>query len=516
MRQPEVPVTFQPLGKTVYVLPGTRLVEAAAVAGLALDLPCGGQGSCGKCRVIVRRGASTPNGVEEEVFDAPSLAYGYRLACQSSANGPTTVEVPETSLLGSAAKILVQAQHVSPLAAEAAVRKQYLELPTPDREHNEPDLARVRRSLGDVDADLELLRELPARLRETGFRGTAVTANGRLLDFEPGNTEAECFGAAFDVGTTTLVGMLLDLRTGQEKAVASRLNPQTSFGDDVLSRIAHASQGPKGLDELHQTITVAVDEMLGEMADQAGVARAHIYEIGFSGNTTMQHLLCRIDPHWLGEVPFVPATADRLLLAAARLGLHVHPRARVYVLPVIGGFVGGDTVAGMLATGLAEAERPTLLVDIGTNGEIVLSAGGRLTAASTAAGPAFEGARISHGMRGCAGAIEKVVVDGQLRINVIGDVAPVGLCGSALIDLAAELLRHGLLSPEGRLRPPEDLPQNVVPDLRDRLVVENGRTSFILAFESETGTGRPILVTQRDFRELQLASGAIRSGIGIS
>lgn len=515
MRQPEVPVTFQPLGKTVHVLPGTRLVEAAAVAGLALDLPCGGQGSCGKCRVIVRRGVRAPNSVEESVFDAPSVAYGYRLACQSAVEGPTTVEVPETSLLGSAAKIMVHVERAATLEADAAVRKRYVELPTPDRQHDEPDLTRVRQALGHVEADLELLRQLPGRLRETGFRGTAVAADGRLLDFEPGNTEAECFGAAFDIGTTTLVGMLLDLKTGHEKALVSRLNPQTSFGDDVLSRIAHAGQGHKGLDELHQAITGAVDEMLGEMADQAGIARSHIYEISFSGNTTMQHLLCRIDPHGLGEVPFVPAVSDRLLVDAAKLGLHVHARARAYVLPVIGGFVGGDTVAGILATGLADAQRPTLLVDIGTNGEIVLCEGGRLSAASTAAGPAFEGARISNGMRGCAGAIEKVIVDGQMRINVIGDVAPVGLCGSALIDLAAELLRHGVLSPEGRLRPCEELPDNVIPDLRDRIVTENGRVSFVLAFENETGTGRPILVTQRDFRELQLASGAIRSGIGI-
>ena len=515
MRQPEIPVAFQPLGRTVHVLAGTRLMEAAAVAGVALEMPCGGEGVCGKCRVLVRRGACPPNRAEQARFTPDELAQGYRLACQTAVGEPAVVEVPETSLLGSRQKILVRVDETAPVAADAAVRKQYVELPRPDRGQDQPDLARIQQAVGPCDADLELLRDLPARLRQAEFRGTAVLADGQLLDFEPGNTEAECLGAAFDVGTTTLAGMLLDLKTGQALAVASRLNPQTSFGDDVLARVLHASQTAGGLEELHRAVISAVDEMLGELAGQAGGERRRIYELSFAGNTTMQHLLCRLDPRHLGEMPFVPATSDRLLVEAARLGLHAHPRARAYVMPVIGGFVGGDTVAGILATGMADAQGPTLLVDIGTNGEIVLSAGGQMAAASTAAGPAFEGARILHGMRGGAGAIEKVIVDGGLRINVIGDVPPVGLCGSALIDLAAELLRHGVLSPEGRLRSRQELPAALLPELHHRLVPYNGHPAFLLALERETGTGRPILVTQRDFRELQLASGAIRAGIAV-
>jgi uncharacterized 2Fe-2S/4Fe-4S cluster protein (DUF4445 family) len=253
--------------------------------------------------------------------------------------------------------------------------------------------------------------------------------------------------------------------------------------------------------------------MIGELTAQAGIAREQIYALTFAGNTTMQQLFLGIDPRFLGEVPFVPATADRVLVPTAQLGLHIHPRALAYVLPVIGGFVGGDTVAGILASGLVDYPGPTLLVDIGTNGEIVLWANGKLAAASTAAGPAFEGARISQGMRAASGAIEKVVVDGRLRLNVIGDVAPVGLCGSALIDLAAELLRHGVLAPEGRLRPPDQLPAGLLPDLRSRVSAVDGKTAFTLVPGGESAAGRPIVVTQRDFRELQLATGAIRAGI---
>ena len=515
MRELEVPVTFQPAGKTVHVLKGTRLMEAAAGAGIALDLPCGGEGVCGKCRVVVRQGASRPNAAERNAFSEQELAQGFRLACQSFVSAPATVEIPHTSVLASYHKILAWTEGVSETVTDPAIHKRYVELVPPCRGNDEPDVLRIQRALGPLEVDLDLLRELPGRLREMEFRGTAVLADRRLIDFEPGNTEAESFAVAFDVGTTTLVGMLLDLNTARELAVASRLNPQTGFGDDVLTRIQHARDTSQGLGQLNEAIIEACDEMIGEVADQAEIARGRIYELTFSGNTTMLHLLCRIDPRYLGEMPFVSATGNRLLVPAGKFPLRIHPRGRAYVLPLIGGFVGGDTVAGILATGLADAEGPTLLVDIGTNGEVVLFADGKLSAASTAAGPAFEGARISHGMRGTAGAIEKVILDGQVRTNVIGDTPPLGLCGSALIDLTAGLLRHGILTPQGRMCLPDELPEHVPAELRRRVVANGRQASFILVPEAESGTGRSIVVTQRDIRELQLASGAIRAGIAI-
>jgi uncharacterized 2Fe-2S/4Fe-4S cluster protein (DUF4445 family) len=402
-------------------------------------------------------------------------------------------------------------------ADDPPVRKRYVELPCPQRGDDLPDVLRLERAVdaGPLEIEVSLLREIPARLRELEFRGTAVLAGRRLLDFEPGNTEADAFAVAADIGTTTLVATLLDLGTGSEWGVDARLNPQTRFGDDVLARILQARQGPDGLRQLHTAITLAVDEMIGQLCQQAGIPRERIYEVTFAGNTTMQQLLCGIDPSSLGEVPFAPATARGLAFAAAELGLHIHPRGTGYVMPVIGGFVGGDTVAGILATGLADVEGPALLLDIGTNGEIVLLADGKLWAASTAAGPAFEGARISCGMRGSTGAIEKVIVDGRLRTNVIGNVPPVGLCGSGLIDVAAELLRHRLLAPQGRLQTPDQLPADVLADLARRIVLHEGQVSFVLAWEAETANGRPIVLTQRDLRELQLATGAIRGGITI-
>ena len=515
MREAEIPVTFQPSGKTVYVLAGTRLMEAAAAAGLVLDMPCGGEGTCGKCRLVVREGTPEPTAIERQALTASELDQGVRLACQTAVSGPCVVEVPPASLLAASHQILAPTHVAEAGPADPVVVGRYVELPPPDRTDDRADLARLQQALGPVRADLDLLRELPGRLRAGEFCGTAVVLEGDLVDFVPGKAQPPAMAVAVDVGTTTLVASLLDPRTGEERALTARLNPQTAMGDDVLARILHAQKGPEGLADLHRAITAAVDEMIGELTEQAGVSREDVYEVVFSGNTTMQQLLAGIDPRWLGEVPFVPATAGPVQTAAGRLGVRIHPRGRAYIQPVIGGFVGGDTVSGILATRLADSQGPTLLVDIGTNGEIVLAAHGKLSAASTAAGPAFEGARITHGMRASTGAIEKTVCDGRLRINVIGNVLPVGLCGSALIDLAAELLRHGIVTAEGKLLAPGQLPEGLLPDLRGRVIEQDGKPAFLLVSEDESGTGKPIVLTQRDVRELQLASGAIRAGIGI-
>ncbi len=517
MREMEVPVTFQSLEKTIYVLRGTKLLEAAAMADLVLASPCGGQSLCGKCRVVVAGGGcGQPTPEERNFFSVEDLRAGCRLACQCTVEGPVSVLVPQPSLLAARQQILVHAEGVAAAEVDPVVRKRYVELPEPARGDAAADLMRLEKAVGPLNIDLELLRGLPRRLREAGFRGTAVLADGRLLDFEPGNTQWNAYAVAVDAGTTTLAAALLDADSGRDLAVVARLNPQTRCGDDVLSRILLVRSDPGGLRQLQQAVTTAVDEMIGELCREAGVPREQIYEVTVAGNTTMQQLFCGVDPGALGESPFVPAAGRSLLAPAAALGLHVHPQGRTWILPVIGGFVGGDTVAGVLATGLADAGQPTLFVDIGTNGEIVLGSGGRFSAAATAAGPAFEGARIMHGMRGTTGAIEKVVVDGGvLRINVIGNVPPAGLCGSALIDAAAELLRHGLLTPQGRLAFPGELPAGVAPELARRIVLYEGQPALQLAAEDETAHGGAILLTQRDLRELQLATGAIRAGIAL-
>ena len=515
MREHEIAVKFEPHGRTVYVLGDTKIIEAAARAGVTLNTPCGGQGTCGKCRVRVLENPCEPTERERAIFSAEQIAEGFRLACQSSLCAPTTVDVPETSILASTFQILAGGEGGPADLSDVAVRKQYVELPVPCRDDETPDLDRLAKAVGPFGIDLELLREMPGRLRAWNFKGTAVLIDHRLIDFEEGNTESELYSIAFDVGTTTLAGVLLDLSTGAERAGVSRMNPQTAFGDDVLSRISLTREDPEGLRKLNGAIVDEINEMILELMQEGQVSRERIYEVSFAGNTTMQHLLEGVDPSALGEVPFAPATGRSLLVKAAKLGLHIHPRGRAYVFPVIGGFLGGDTVAGTLVTGLAEKERPTVLVDIGTNGEIVVHHEGRTLAASTAAGPAFEGARISQGMRGTTGAIEKVMFDDDVRINVIGDAPPVGLCGSALIDVTAELLRHGVLDPQGLLLTQDQLTPGLPQKIRDRVVENDDGAAFVLAHAEETGIDGPVLLTQKDIRELQLATGAIRAGISI-
>jgi len=509
-------VAFQPQGRTVSVLSGTTILEAAAIAGLVIDTPCGGAGTCGKCRVQILQGAPEPSPSDHRRLKESELERGWRLACQTSIKADMTVHVPDASLFGGDHQIVKDSTLDSTTDVLPAVWKLYVELPSPTLEDSRPDLLRLESATGPFKTGLAMLRQIPKLLREQEYKGTAVFSDHRLIDFEQGDTSSRCLGLAVDVGTTTLVASLVNLCSGQEAAVVSRMNPQVSFGDDVLSRISHASSCPNCLNELHSVLIDELARMIKALCSEADINPRHIYEAVFAGNTTMQHILCGVNPSQLGEIPFAPAYARGVLIPAAEAEIPINPHGMVYVFPVIGGFVGGDTVAGMLASRIDQQEGPVLMVDIGTNGEIVLAHEGKLLTASTAAGPAFEGARISCGMRGTRGAIEKAILDPGVQLGVIGNAAPVGICGSGLIDLAAELLRVGIVSPEGRLLPPEELPGGL-PESLARQVRENddGSTAFVVAQAAAGSFAEPIILSQRDIRELQLGCAAIRAGISI-
>jgi len=517
MKRQEYKIIFEPTGRQVYALPGTILLEAAAQAGLILQTPCGGAGRCGKCRLKVVSGACPPSANCRTALGKPEVEQGYRLACQARIQSDLVVEVPVTSLFESQQQILVQATG-APMELSPAISKRFLELDVPSQADARSDVERLRAVIPPLvfnPVGIRMLRLLPGIFRRQGFRGTAVIVDGELVDFEPGDTTGRCYGVAVDIGTTTLVGTLVNLQTGLDMGVEAKINPQTSYGDDVISRIRKCREDAKGLAQLQRVIIGAVNDIVDTLVRSAGIDRAHIYEIVMAGNTTMQQIVCGIDPSALGELPFVPVFTDAPDLEASDLGLDINPCGKVYVFPQIGGFVGGDTVAGIVASHLDRGTETVLFVDIGTNGEIVLAHQGHMLATSVAAGPAFEGARISCGMRATNGAIEKVVMAGDLCLNVIGNTRPAGLCGSGLIDTVAELLRTGLLDPTGRLRTPDELPSDAAPALRKRLIGQDGHVDFLLASKSETVSGKALLLTQRDVRELQLASAAIRAGISI-
>jgi len=509
-------VTFQPQGRSVSVLKDTTILEAAGRAGLVVDTPCGGAGTCGKCRVQISQGAPLPSDADRQALGEVELQQGWRLACQSHINNDMVVHVPDESLFGSDHQIARDSTVGGPAEICPAIRKVYVELPAPTLEDAKPDLLRLEEKTGPFKVDVAMLRHAPSRLRQQGYKGTVVLSDHQLIDFEEGDTTGRCFGMAVDIGTTTMVASLLNLCDGQELAVVSRMNPQVSFGDDVLSRIRHSTSCPDCLEELRHAVAEEIGDMIQALCKEAGANPQHIYETSFAGNTTMQHLLCGADPSPLGEVPFAPAYGRGMLLTAKDMGIPINPHGMCYIFPVIGGFVGGDTVAGMLATRIDELEGPVLMVDIGTNGEIVLAHDGELLAASTAAGPAFEGARISCGMRGTRGAIEKVILDEDIHLGVIGNVTPMGICGSGLIDLAAELLRAGIISPEGRLRTSDELPKTLSPNLTAQLRGgANSDVEFVLTEPSDGTLGKQLSLTQRDIRELQLGCGAIRAGVSM-
>ncbi len=461
----QVQITFQPTGRSVRVHPGTSVLEAAGRCGLVIDTPCGGEGTCGKCRVRFVSGVPEPSDPAAELLSEADITAGWRLACQASIHAPAVVGIPETSLFTEQLQILTQSETVLEFSQGGPPHK---DLPVP---------------------------------------------------LAPGERN---FAVAFDVGTTTLVGELLDLPDGAERAIAAGINPQVNFGDDVVTRIGHASQNRPAADELRNCLLGAVNTLVDELCEKTGAKRTEIRAVSFSGNTTMQHLLCGLDVSNLAHLPFAPERTEAMDTTAAELGIPIAKGARAYVMPVIGGFVGGDTVCGILTRRLVEQDGPVVMIDIGTNGEIVLAVDGELRAASAAAGPAFEGARITCGMRAADGAIEKVVVDGDLRLSVIGGVEPIGLCGSALVDVAAVLLRCGIMDSMGRLAEQDQLPEKTPQKLRDRLRKDqSGQLEFVLSYGQNTAVGteprtRPdVFITQRDIRELQLATGAIRAGVTI-
>ncbi len=495
MQGTEVKVTFQPSGRSVFVLPGTVLLEAAGRAGIILQTPCGGKGTCGKCKVLTK--------------GQPALA------CQRRVEKAMTVDIPESSMFEARQQILITDSGTQ-TAMKPCIRAIPFSLPAPDHGDDRSDMARLTEALETpLDIPLDRLQELPRFLRSNQWKGRAVIACNRLLSVEAQTDTSHLFGIAFDLGTTTVVGTLVNLETGKECAVASNMNGQIAHGDDVISRIQRVRESPEALPQLQSAIIGTLNTIIGDLCRQAGIPPDRIYETVLAGNSTMQQILLGLDPSALGEIPFTQVFDQAITCSASRLGLRVNPGAEVFVFPQIGGFVGGDTVAGMVAARLDQWEEPVLLIDIGTNGEIVLAHKGRLLAASTAAGPAFEGARIRQGMRAAPGAIEKVILDDDVSVNIIGNTRAAGLCGTALIDAVAELLRTGIIDETGRILEADDVPDTVSSALKRRLVPQVHDVCFELVSAADAAGGEAICLWQKDVRELQLASGAIRAGVNI-
>ncbi len=511
-RRQAVTVTFRPSSQSVSVPLGATLREAAEAAGVDVDSPCGGLGLCGKCMVRVTGAVEPPTDEEAQFLLPEEIEGGTRLACRVRVAGDVEAEVlrlAESDLH----KILV-----SGMMPEAD-----LEFEPPCKKFMVGDLGETLHETRTSDVEvlvaacdgaietrsfnLELVRSLPERLR-SGTELSVVHSERDVLGLT--DATSRIFGVAVDIGTTTVVGSLLDLETGREVAIASRLNAQNVFGADTISRINFCSTDDAGLSKLHGKIMATLNEIVGELLQRTGAAADDVWEVVLVGNATMVHLFLGILPKHLALAPYAPVVRAPAHVTAGELGLKVNQRARLRTVPCIGSFVGADSVGVILSSGLHKADKVKLAIDIGTNGEVMLGSRERMLACSTAAGPAFEGAELSCGMRAAQGAIEKVRFDGDgVHIKTIADAKPIGICGSGVVDVVAGLLELGVIEPSGRIVTDAGTTKHLPGDIQQRIVDNNGEPAFVL-YEDES---QRLMFTQRDVRQVQLAKGAIRAGI---
>ncbi|MGO9881884.1 MAG: ASKHA domain-containing protein [Solirubrobacteraceae bacterium] len=507
-----VRLRFLPDGNEVRVPSGTPIFDAASWNGIAIDSTCGGHGTCKKCKVRIVSGEVPVGTVDPRAFTTDELREGWRLACRAGARSDLVIEVPPLQTRPKAALAGV-GRHV---ILRPSVQKRHLVLSEPTLEDQRPDLQRVLDGLDDLEpyTSLELLRTLGGTLRKSYFDVTAVVCDQELIELEPGDTTARRFAIAFDLGTTTVVATLLDLDSGQPVAVRSMLNRQQPYGADVITRISATMMDELALgalrDRAHETLATLTDEVLTE----AGVDPLEVYEITVCGNVTMMQLALGIDPEPLSMAPFVVATHEFPPVHAHEFGVEIHPRAPAFVFPSLGAYVGGDIVAGMLATGLTRDRRLRLFIDVGTNSEIALGSVDRVLATAAPAGPAFEAAQIRCGMRAAEGAIEGMKIDGDsLTLEVIGDVEAVGMCGSGLVDAVAELVHCGLLDHSGRFIPDDEAAVRL-PGLARRLTKIGEERVFVLQWRGDDPAAA-VFLSQRDVRELQFAKASIATGWNI-
>ena len=515
----EVTVRFETAegeARSARVAVGATLLDAARAAHVDMEATCGARGRCRSCRVKVLAGEIPPATVQDTLqlgFD--EVHERFRLACQTRLIDDCTVRAmpPKTE---SGHQILAGDVDVSDarLTLDSGVVKQLIKAKAPVSEHHQTsDSAEILACLPEATSTtipLDVLRRIPRILREQRGALTVTTFNGAVIDVEAGDTTEHCYGMAFDIGTTSVVGTLMDLASGAQLAAVGGLNPQAQYGGDLMSRIAYAQFDEGKLTTLRAKILNGVNDYIKEACTKAGVSPEHVYKIVVVGNTCMHHIFLGIDVSYVGLAPYAPVVSTLLVYPARELPLKAAPNAQVCLLPIVAGFVGADTMACVLATRIYESDEIRALVDIGTNGEVVMGSKHRLVACSAPAGPALEGAQIRNGMRGAVGAIEKVAIDDDVHCTVIGDAPAIGICGSGLIDACAKMIDARVIDANGRLRREGAA---LAPALAKRVVTGEGGRQFVLVEKEHAGRDTDISITQADIRQLQLAKSAIYSGV---
>ncbi len=474
-----------------------------------LPAPCGGKGKCGKCLVKILSGTPSQMSQEEEKLINNGARDGYRLACLTYPRsdlevlierGPEEVQILHDLL-----------ERNIPL--DPPVKALHVIMDKPEARDQRSDFSRLIQTAGMEKAafPLSLLRELEKTVRENDYSVTIIHNEDSVIRVVPGDTSGECYGIAVDIGTTTVVVYLINLVTGQTVDVISDLNAQGSFGADVISRINHTLKNEEGLHTLHKRIINQLNGMIQTLSERTNIGLDKIYTGVFAGNTTMTHLFLGIPPKNIASAPFISVTTEDHTVPAEDVGIQLNGTAAV--LPGLSGYVGADIVAAVLSSGMMDNEEVSLLIDIGTNGEIVLGNKDEIVACSTAAGPAFEGAHIRYGVGGIAGAVNTAAETPEgLSVTTILDKKPLGICGSGLVDILAVLIKTGIVEETGRMIT-KDETGSIPQAFADLLTEEDGEPAFIVVPGEKTSSGEHILFTQKDVREVQLAKAAIAGGI---
>ncbi len=494
---------------------GETIWEALRDAGIKLG-ECGGLGQCGKCKVKIVSAIGPPTDKERQFLDESEIEEGVRLACRTTVDKDLVIYISEPESEREFSQIL-QTGYRPQFSIDPLLEERFITIPWSSQDEGVPNFELVKRALGPeykvLQASLYCLRALPEMLEEAEFRRAAVLHGTQLITWQRLEEMPSLYGLVFDIGTTTLVGKLVNLVDGIEAAVVSRLNGQSKYGTDVISRHQYVKEHSNGLDNLYQILIENLNHIIERLLKTAGVDPDKVFIAVAAGNTTMQHLLLKLDPSGIAEAPFAPVVTDGLILRASDVGLKLNAEALFYMMPAKSGYIGGDHIGVIIASEAAEQEEGIILaMDFGTNGEIFLGNKKRMMTCSAAAGPALEGARISYGMIAAAGAIEAVSFeDGDVHYQVIGNIRPKGICGSGLVELVAVLLELGVINDEGLIQPPQ---VKVADKLRSRVVRnKSGANDFLVASAEESYNGKPVYLTQKDVRELQLAKGAIAAGI---
>jgi len=503
-------VKFLPEGKRSEVEEGATVMAAAMGSGVDLANICSGKGYCAKCIVeIIHGNLSAPSEQERKRVPPEKLSKGYRMACQAKVQGNVLVRVPDQSRVGRQRLVIMGKE--PPVRIRPNVEKVYVEMSPPTLHDPKADDERLLDALsamghGGLGVDFLVTKALPKILRQAGWKVTVtIRAKEEIINVQPGDTRKQNFGVAVDIGTTKLAVFLVDLADGNLVFADGMMNPQIRFGEDVISRINYANLGAKESAEIQQTIVKGINDLIEKGLADTGLLRDDLYELVAVGNTAMHHLFVGMEVRSLGLCPYPAGLGKAYDMKAREMDVAINTAGYVHVLPNLAGFVGADAIADILASKLHEKEKLTLLMDVGTNTEVMLGNRNGIWSCSTASGPAFEGAHIKCGMRAASGSVEKVKVlpDFEVSYKTIDDEKARGICGSGIIDAVAEALKAGVIDTSGRM----------ILQGHRRVRGDGASREFVLIFREETSTGKEeIVLTQDDVREIQKAKAAMYGG----